>query len=167
MKASSRTCFHQAADSVWGEWTAMRSTTVDGRVSRLKGTSVGIVGIEAHVGIGHRILISSSFDAPFAAEVVSVDDDLTMAMPFDEKFDATLGSRVIASIPPCFGEISVSPTWLGRVIDPMGLPLDCAGPVLRGSTSHFIRASPVPANDRAKLGRRLETGIRAIDLFAT
>jgi flagellum-specific ATP synthase len=57
--------------------------------------------------------------------------------------------------------------WLGRVVDGRGRPLDGRGPLPAGREARPFRASPPPAHARARLGEAVETGVRAIDVFAT
>ena len=57
--------------------------------------------------------------------------------------------------------------WIGRVIDPLGRPLDGKGALPRGRSAHPVRANPPDATRRARLGARIDLGVRALDLFAT
>jgi flagellum-specific ATP synthase len=61
---------------------------------------------------------------------------------------------------------AVSHAWLGRVIDPLGNPLDGKGPLVPGRVPRPVRSPPPPATSRARLGPRLPMGVRALDLFA-
>lgn len=62
--------------------------------------------------------------------------------------------------------LGVSDAWLGRVIDPLGSPLDGKG-ALGAGPLRPVRAAPPPAADRGRLGPRISLGIRALDLFTT
>ncbi|SHI47409.1 flagellum-specific ATP synthase [Roseomonas rosea] len=76
----------------------------------------------------------------------------------------SVGARVEDAGPvtlrPCAG-------WLGRVVDPMGRPIDGGGPLPRGAAARPLRASPPAAGTRARLGPRIDLGVRAMDAFAT
>ena len=65
-----------------------------------------------------------------------------------------------ASLAPCDG-------WLGRVIDPLGQPIDGRGVLPLGSNPRPVRADPPAATSRARLGERLDLGVAALNLFAT
>ncbi len=53
-------------------------------------------------------------------------------------------------------------SWLGRVIDPTGAPLD-GRPLLPGTAPRPVRAAPPPATARRPMGARLNTGLAAFD----
>jgi flagellum-specific ATP synthase len=57
--------------------------------------------------------------------------------------------------------------WLGRVVDPIGRPLDGKGALPRGPRSRPVRGSPPEATQRARLGPRLDLGVRVLNAFAT
>jgi flagellum-specific ATP synthase len=53
------------------------------------------------------------------------------------------------------------------VIDPLGRPLDGRGPLPPGPVARPVRAAAPNAARRARLGPRLDLGVRALNLFAT
>jgi flagellum-specific ATP synthase len=53
------------------------------------------------------------------------------------------------------------------VIDPLGRPLDGRGPLAQGVVARPVRATPPAATLRARLGARIDLGVRAMNLFAT
>ena len=56
-------------------------------------------------------------------------------------------------------------SWLGRVVDPFGAPLD-GGPALgAGPRARPVRAAAPGAMTRRRVGPKMETGIRAMDIF--
>ena len=73
---------------------------------------------------------------------------------------SSLGARGKAALSPCAA-------WLGRVIDPLGRPLDDRGPLPSGPKPRPVRATPPPAASRARLGPRIDLGVTALNLFAT
>jgi flagellum-specific ATP synthase len=62
---------------------------------------------------------------------------------------------------PCRSE-----AWLGRVIDPLGNPLDDKGQLIQG-LPRLVRASPPKATSRDRLGERIDLGIRVLNCFVT
>jgi flagellum-specific ATP synthase len=63
--------------------------------------------------------------------------------------------------------LAVSGRWLGRVIDPLGRPLDGKGPLLPGDRSAPVRSAPPNAALRARLGPRIDLGVKALNAFTT
>ena len=59
-------------------------------------------------------------------------------------------------------DIAPSDAWIGRVVDPAGMPLD-GMPLLRGATARSPRSLPPPAAARRSLGGRVETGMAALN----
>jgi flagellum-specific ATP synthase len=62
------------------------------------------------------------------------------------------------------GPSAISPhfSWIGRVIDPDGQPLD-GRPLLRGPHAAPLKAQPPRPNQRKRLGERLSTGVAVFD----
>jgi flagellum-specific ATP synthase len=61
----------------------------------------------------------------------------------------------------------VSGDWLGRVLDPLGRPLDGRGALPAGRVARHVRTTPPEATHRARLGPRLDVGCRVLNCFAT
>jgi flagellum-specific ATP synthase len=53
------------------------------------------------------------------------------------------------------------------VIDGFGAPVDGKGPLPQGAKAYPIKAAPPPATLRARIGAKLDLGIRAINAFTT
>lgn len=102
-------------------------------------------------------------DDALIAEVMAIDEKGVVLLPYEELNGVRLGAAV--ALAP--GHNSIRPTmdWLGRVIDPMGRPLD-SGPALKdGHQDYPIRARAVAAHLRRGLDDRLNLGVRALNLF--
>jgi flagellum-specific ATP synthase len=63
----------------------------------------------------------------------------------------------------------VRPTkaWLGRIVDAFGEPIDGKGPLPQGLAAYPLRAPPPAAHARARVGERLDLGVRAMNVFTT
>src|SRR5580698_3305034 len=64
---------------------------------------------------------------------------------------------------------TVRPTrqWLGRIVNAFGEPIDGRGPLPQGLAAYPLRAAPPAAHSRGRVGERLSTGVRAMDVFTT
>lgn len=141
------------------------------------GTVLGVSGLAAELGglsgqlaIGDRVQLSPRNSSPVVAEIVGFRAGLARALSFANL--SGIGPGATASIPLAAAQVkhasnlSISARWLGRVVDPLGNPIDDRG-TLGGGLARSVRAEPPPAARRARLGPRLSLGVRALDLFAT
>jgi len=142
-----------------------------GRVSAVSGMMVEVSGLTGGLALGDRIAVHPQPGMPgpgTTAEVVGFSAGKARALAFGV-LDG-LGPRSAASVPAggmrrC-ATLAPSDAWLGRVVDPLGQPLDGRGPLPHGE-SRLVRADPPPGACRARLGPRISLGVRALDLFAT
>ncbi len=152
--------------------------TLEGRVSAVSGLAIEIAGMAPHLSIGDRVEIACRDSPAVTAEVVGFANGRVQAMPFGVLSRIGPSSRAVAgagratrvkATATAFGApgtLSVSNGWLGRVIDPLGRPLDGLGPMPQGE-ARPVRASPPQATGRARLGSRFDLGVRALNCFAT
>ena len=134
-----------------------------GRVVGVRGALIEVDGLAGAASIGSRVTIGSGV-ATIEAEVTGLEHRLAQCLPFNELQGITAGDRAYLR----GGQFEIHPTaaWMGRTIDGLGRPVDGLGPLARGSDSRVIRATPLPAASRSRVGKRIETGVRALDLFA-
>jgi len=134
-----------------------------GRVVAVRGALIEVDGLAGAARIGSRITLRSPVGA-IEAEVVGLDHGIAHCMPFNEPEGIASGSRADLSA----GQLGlrVSSGWLGRVVDGLGRPVDGKGPLPQGREQRRIKSAPPPASARARVGARIETGVRALDLFA-
>lgn len=133
-----------------------------GRVTAVRGALIEIDGLAGAAQIGSRIDIATPAGA-VAAEVTGIENGIAQCLPFSEPQGLSAGTpaRLGAS------HIALRPTigWLGRMVDGLGRPVDGKGPLPEGAARRPVRAAPPPAALRARVGSRIETGVRALDLF--
>lgn len=98
-------------------------------------------------------------------EVVGFNNDKVLAMPFMNLDGVGPGNQVDVSnaMPVLFPDVS----WLGRVINAMGEPVDGKGPLIKGKTPCLIHNSPPPAHSRERVAGKADLGVRAINTFLT
>ncbi len=144
---------------------------IEGRVSGLSGLVVDIDGLSGHVCVGDGLLLAARDGHNIPAEIVGFRQGLAQAMPFGALDGLGPGSaarfRPQSVGEPAGGTLSVSDAWLGRVLDPLGRPLDAHGALPAGPAARRVRAPPPDATLRARLGPRLDVGVRALNCFAT
>ena len=136
-----------------------------GRVARVEGFLVEVTGASGAIGLGGRLRIAGADNLETSCEVVGFRDGRALAMPFGQLEGITLGAR--ATFEERVSAIYPSHAWLGRVIDAFGTPSDGNGPLVCGMQPYPLRAAPPPAHARARLGGKLDLGVRALNSFLT
>ncbi|WP_052297720.1 FliI/YscN family ATPase [Leadbettera azotonutricia] len=130
-----------------------------GRISKVQGLLIESRGPQAIIGEICRI------EAPkgaglIRAEVVGLRGDTVQLMAYDETDGLEIGARVVASGTRL--EVAVSNKLLGRVLDPLGHPVDGKGNI--ESPVHYpALANPPDPLKRRRITERISTGVRAID----
>ena len=138
-----------------------------GRVNRVHGLLIESRGPQAVIGEICRIDIPS-IPSPnirdrcksILAEVVGLNGETVQLMSYEETEGLEIGCRVTASGSRL--EVGVSRQMLGRVLDPLGKPMDNKGAV-EAEARYPAMASPPDAIKRKRITHRLCTGVRAID----
>ena len=88
-----------------------------------------------------------------------------LLMPFGTLDGVGLGCKAEVSE----GQPVVFPdeSWLGRVVNALGEPIDGKGPLLNGKVGIPIRNNPPPAHSRRRVGGKIDLGVRAMNTFLT
>ena len=124
-----------------------------GRLLAVAGASVRVSGLGEEVELGDAIEVLTT-GGPLRGEVVLLERGSVQALLEGEGKGIRVGQGVRHAPRPAFRPAA---HWLGRVIDPDGLPLD-GRPLLPGPTGVPLDRDPPPANLRRGLGARLRTG---------
>ncbi len=136
-----------------------------GRVARLEGLLVEVTGAAGAISLGGQVRLSTGSGKTISSEVVGFRDGRALVMPLGNLDGMTLGARADFDDSPAV--IFPSSAWLGRVIDGFGNPADGKGPLPNGAEPYPLKASPPPAASRARVGGKLDLGVRALNAFAT
>lgn len=142
--------------------TLLKETKLHVQTGRLRGVGplgFDIEGFRPPLAIGDRIATG-----PTLAEVVAVGAESARALPLSRTPGLRAGATVSLVGP---ARLAPGPAWLGRVVDPLGAPLDGLGPVPPAAAARPVLADPPDAGRRARLGPRIGLGVRALDLFCT
>ncbi|MBL6454795.1 flagellar protein export ATPase FliI [Belnapia sp. T6] len=135
-----------------------------GTVAAAAGLRLVVEGLAPWLQLGARLELEAAGRPPVPAEVVGFEAGRATALAFSPLEGIGPGTR--ASLAPA-AALPVAESWLGRVIDPLGRPIDGRGPLAPGAQPRPLRAPPPEAGTRARLGPRLDLGVRALDAFAT
>ncbi len=135
---------------------------VAGRVTRLTGLVAEASGLATPVGELCRIGRQGA--PPLPAEVVGFRDGSVLLMPLGDLMGVAPGDQAWRT-----GEraqVPVGPGLLGRVLGPLGEPLDGRGPLQADAFAPLLRPPPA-AMSRRRIHAPLATGVRAIDGLLT
>ncbi|WP_439596134.1 FliI/YscN family ATPase [Falsiroseomonas sp.] len=125
--------------------------------------TVNVVGLRPPPAMGDRLRLGPDA-APTIAEVVSVGQALASCVIFGDTARISAGEPV--EVQPAAG-LRVGEDWRGRVLDPLGRPMDGAGPLRGGQVERMTRALAPSAATRQRLGPPIGVGVRAVDAFCT
>lgn len=133
-----------------------------GHVVAVRGALIEIEGLSGAAQVGSRVSIAAQRGVA-EAEVIGLDAGAAHCLPFSEPQGMATGTRATLA----GSQFSIWPSvgWLGRMVNGLGEPLDGLGPLPRGADPQSIRNAPPKAAGRARVGARVETGVRALDLF--
>ena len=151
--------FRERISLARGLCVRIEPAVIRGRLRATGPSGLDIEGLRPPPAIGDRVEAGG-----LLAEVVAAGADTARALPFARAGGLRAG-QVVHRLGPA--RLAVGPGWLGRVVDPLGAPLDGCGPLPPGPVARPVVADPPPAGSRARLGPRIGLGVRALDLFCT
>lgn len=133
-----------------------------GRITAVNGLMVEAAGPAGALEMGARAKAHTRHgDIP--CEVIGFRGEHALMMPFAPLDGVRAGSRM--EIDPDGASVRPSNAWLGRVIDAFGNPLDGGEPLMAGLYPYPLRGRPPAPHARARVGKRMDTGVRAINTF--
>ncbi|MEO8038884.1 MAG: alternate F1F0 ATPase, F1 subunit alpha, partial [Betaproteobacteria bacterium] len=152
----------QTFDRVFDALEQARTTFVPRLVAREVGTilsvATGIARVGGLPGIGFAELIR--FPGGVAGIAFNVDADEVGVVLLGDHAHLQAGDTV--SREGRVMDVAVGEEWLGRVIDPLGRPLDGQGTVTGSARVPIERPAPAIL-DRAPVAEPLQTGLKVID----
>lgn len=135
---------------------------IAGTVAAVAGPLLRVRGLGALAGIGDLLEVTAGDGVGIDAEIVGLNDHTASALPFATVagLRADMPARIVGP-----ASLAVSDDWLGRVIDPLGHPLDGSPAPRPGLTRRPLRRCPPAAAIRKRLGPVFTLGVRALDAF--
>lgn len=134
-----------------------------GWVRRLQGLAIEAEGPACELGEMCRVATASP-GGEIHAEVVGMAGKHVVLMPLGPTQGIKSGAEVVALGRQA--DVPVGTALLGRIVDGFGEPLDGQGAIATSTRVALQSAAPSPMA-RPRIGRILETGIRAIDALLT
>ena len=126
-----------------------------GRVVEVGAGTVKVAGLVPQAQLGDMV----AFGPGLGGEIIALTPGAATVLADGPVQGLSIGQRVTLS-----GEPQISPdhSWIGRVVDPYGKPLD-GRPLFRGARPRPLRAAAPAAAGRRRMGGRLETSVAVFD----
>lgn len=130
-----------------------------GHVIEVTATHFRVGGLSQAARLGDIVDFRTS-GGTRSGEIVQINPGNVLVAPFESSAETGLGQEVFNR-----GPIVISPSdgWRGRVIDALARPIDSAGPLLPGNSTH-LPGTPAPMR-RQRVDAPFRTGVRVIDIF--
>lgn len=140
----------------------VETTRPFGKVSSISGLLVEAKGL-SNASIGSRCVIEDRFGHKRQAEVVGYKEERALLMPYGSL--EGIGPNCPVYLVSERTSAKVNDSYIGRVIDALGDPIDGQGPLALNGLDMPLKASPPPAGARQSVGGKLDTGVRAMNTF--
>jgi flagellum-specific ATP synthase len=151
--------------SLISEIQAIDDLKTYGSVVSLKGMLIAVKITSKAASIGSLCKIQLSLSDERAGEIVGFEDDLALVMSYGGTVGIYPGARVlIENKPPT---LFPHESWLGRVLNGFGEPMDSKGRLENGELPMPLYAEPLPARARGRVKDRMDVGVKAINTFMT
>ncbi|MGC8201114.1 FliI/YscN family ATPase [Aliiroseovarius sp. PTFE2010] len=141
-------------DQLKAEIASVKSVRSVGRIVELSRGTLTVSGLSGVAALGDLVEIETP-SGRRKGEILQLAPEFVVILPDGATNGLSIGARVFH-----LGGDTIAPddTWIGRVIDPFGQPLDGLK-ILRGATPRPLRGEPLNPTQRRSLGTRLETGM--------
>ena len=152
-------------DSLIADIADIDEVEVFGRVKSVQGLLIDVVGPVRELRVGGRVKIETKSSGLLECEIIGFRDGHALCLPFGPVEGVRLGCKAIfaghdGAVYPC-------DSWLGRVINANGEPIDDGVPLKQGGIPRSLRQAPLPAHKRDRVGEPLDLGIRVLNTFTT
>nr|WP_029604311.1 flagellar protein export ATPase FliI [Kozakia baliensis] len=157
-------------DRMIEEHERARRIEIIGHVREISGLCVVVAGLKTFITVGDRVELKARSGEWILAEVVGFKEELARLMAFGSLDGIGPGAdaRIFYGREADARGLTVSQKWLGRVLDPLGRPIDDKGPLAKTYAPVTpVRRDPPTPTARARLGPRFDLGVRALDVFTT
>ena len=136
-----------------------------GRVTGVSGMLLELGGVPREFSIGGRCEVVAGDGRRVSCEIVGCRAGKALAMPFTSIDGIGLGCKV--NLVAGCAAIYPHESWLGRVVNAWGEPVDGKGPLIQGRVAYQLRAAPPPAHARKRVAGKIDLGVRAINTFTS
>ncbi|WPY01079.1 Flagellum-specific ATP synthase [Candidatus Trichorickettsia mobilis] len=144
----------------------INSLKIYGKVISIKGILIECNGINDFVAIGSRCKIRDiQKTQEILCEVVGFSNDTVLLMSFNDT--EGIGSGALVEVYRHDNVIAPDMSWLGRIVNAFGEPIDELGPLKVGGSAYQLKAQPPASQKRGRIGAKIDLGVKVIDTFAS
>jgi flagellum-specific ATP synthase len=136
-----------------------------GRITGVMGMMLEAGGLPQRLAVGGQCTVLAQDGRRLPCEVVGFRAGRALLMPFGDVGGVGLGGKVEPTDRP--PAIRPSDSWLGRVVNAVGDPIDGKGPLPLGPAAYPLRNQPPPAHARRRVQNKIDLGVRALNTFLT
>lgn len=138
---------------------SLQPVRIVGRVRAVEAGVLQVAGLGDQARLGDRVRIYRRDGSSLPGEVLQLGAETVTILPDEAPVGVSLRDRTAL-----LERRGIAPddSWIGRVIDPFGDPLDGRA-LMRGPVARPLRAAPPAPVERRPLGDRLETGMTAFN----
>ena len=152
-------------DHIFSEIERVRTYSLRGKVTAVMGLLLECGGIGEGLSVGARCHVQAKDGRDIICEVVGFKQSSALLMAFGDLGGVGPGSPV--SVVDAESAIYPDASWLGRVVNAMGEPVDGKGPLQQGNNAYLLRNTPDQAHMRQRVGGKIDLGIRGLNTFLT
>ncbi|MGL4320740.1 MAG: flagellum-specific ATP synthase FliI, partial [Paracoccaceae bacterium] len=144
--------------SLTSELTRVDVNARVGRIQQVAGGVLTVSGLQSVARLGDRVIIHAQ-GQHIGGEVLRLSPQSIVVLPDTGGEGLAIGDAV-----ELHGASDIAPddSWIGRIIDAFGKPLD-GKPLFLGQNPRPIRAPAPSATTRRRLGVRMSTGVAVFD----
>ncbi|MGE0629244.1 MAG: flagellar protein export ATPase FliI [Hyphomicrobiaceae bacterium] len=137
-------------------------TRLGGRVSEVAPSHIKVSGLAAGAELGSFVEVECG-DKCILGEVIGIQEHSTTVKLYSSAPKLGLGCRAWIR-----EELAIKPdqSWLGRVINAIGQPIDGKEPLHDGNAIYPIDRDPLAPMSLKRVREPVATGVRAVDLFS-
>jgi flagellum-specific ATP synthase len=134
---------------------------IGGHVSEVAASHIRIGGLARQASLGGMVEIDVG-EQSFLGEVIAIAPGNVTVKLFDAAPRVGLGASAWIR-----DDLVLRPdaSWLGRIVNALGEPIDGAGALAGGPKAYAIDREPLPPLSLDRVRQACPTGIKAIDLF--
>lgn len=134
-----------------------------GEIRSAAGMTLEVDGMQRVLAVGDKCWAETTRGRRLLCETIGFRNGRSLLMAFDHLDGVAEGCAAVTD--DTAFTLRPGPGWLGRVVNALGEPMDGLGPLPNGDHPRPLRAAPPPAYARRRVGAKMDTGVRAIDVF--